>query len=232
MIDEQTGETVLSKPVKTVETHLGRYQVMDFSEIRNAGTYILDAGELQTHPFGIDPNVWRSTILKALNFFYVERCGTAIPGVHGACHRDWTCVHGDKKIVINGGWHDAGDLTQGLGNTAEAVYAMFSLAEYLHVRNDDPDLYNRVMEEARWGLDWILKTSFRDGYRNGGSISSRRTNGIIGDNDDLTSTARNSPADHFVASAAEAIGYRLLNKRIQGWQHYPLKWQRKTGNSL
>jgi hypothetical protein len=89
---------------------------------------------------------------------------------------------------------------------------MFSLAEYLHDRNDDADLYNRVMEEARWGLDWILKTSFRDGYRNGGSISSRRTNGIIGDNDDLTSTARNSPTDHFEASAAEAIAYRLLKQ--------------------
>ena len=210
VIDEQTGETVLSKPLKTVDTHLGTYQVMDFSEIRNAGTYIIDAGGKRSHPFAIDPNVWRNTILKALNFFYVERCGKAIPGVHGACHRDWTCIYGDEQIVINGGWHDAGDLTQGLGNTAEAVYAMFSLAEYLHNRNDDPDLYNRVMEEARWGLDWILKTSFRDGYRNGGSVSSRRTNGIIGDNDDITVKARNNPMDHFVASAAEAIAYRLL----------------------
>jgi hypothetical protein len=212
VIDEQTGETLLSKPLQTVRTHLGTYQMMDFSEIRDAGTYIIDAGGIRSHPFAIGPNVWRNTILKALNFFYVERCGMAIPGVHGVCHRDWTCSHGDKKIVINGGWHDAGDLTQGLGNTAEAVYAMFSLAEYLQDRDNDPDLYDRVMEEARWGLDWIMKTSFRDGYRNGGSISSRRTNGIIGDNDDLTSTARNSPMDHFVASAAEAIAYRLLKE--------------------
>lgn len=212
LIDEKNGETVLSKPLKTIETHLGTYQVMDFSEIRKASTYILEAGGIRSHPFEINQYVWRNTILKVLNFFYTERCGVAIPGVHGACHRDWTCVHGDKKIVINGGWHDAGDLTQGLGNTSEAVYAMFNLAEYLHSRNDDPDLYDRVMEEAEWGLDWVLKTSFRDGYRNGGSISSRRTNGIIGDNDDNMSTARNSPMDHFVAASAEAIGYRLLKR--------------------
>ena len=212
VIDEQTGETVLSKPLQIVNTHLGSYQVMDFSEIQDAGTYLIDAGGIRTHPFAIDPNVWRTTILKVLNFFYMERCGEAIPGVHGACHKDWTCVHGDKRIVINGGWHDAGDLTQGLGNTAEAAYVMFSLAEYLHSRNDDPELYNRVMEEAEWGLDWVIKTSFRDGFRNGGSISSRRTNGIIGDNDDITSTARNTPMDHFVASATEAIGYRLLKQ--------------------
>jgi len=210
VIDQQTGETVLTKPLQTVDTHLGTYQVMDFSEVQNASTYIIDAGGIRSHPFPIDQNVWRNTILKVLNFFYMERCGVTIPGVHGACHRDWTCVHKDKKIIINGGWHDAGDLTQGLGNTAEAVYAMFSLAEYLHSRNDDPELYNRVMEEAEWGLDWVIKTSFRDGYRNGGSISSRRTNGIIGDNDDITSTARNTPMDHFVASATEAIGYKLM----------------------
>lgn len=28
------------------------------------------------HPFRIDPNVWRQTIMKALNFFYAERCNT------------------------------------------------------------------------------------------------------------------------------------------------------------
>jgi len=223
VINEQTGETVLSKQLKTIETHLGTFQEMDFSEIRDASTYILEVGGIRSHPFRIDQNVWRNTILKALNFFYMERCGVAIPSVHGACHRDWTSVHGDEKIVINGGWHDAGDLTQGLGNTAEAVYAMFNLAEYLYSRNDDPELYNRVIEEAQWGLDWVIKTSFRDGYRNGGSISSRRSNGIIGDNDDNISIARNTPMDHFVASAAEAIGYRLMEKDDPGKAAYSLK---------
>ncbi|MCK5705943.1 MAG: glycoside hydrolase family 9 protein, partial [Cyclobacteriaceae bacterium] len=223
LVDQETGETVLSKPVQTVETHLGSYQVMDFSEVRKTGTYILKAGTQLTQPFRIDPNVWRETILKALNFFYVERCGTTISGVHGNCHRDWICVHGDKKIDINGGWHDAGDLTQGLGNTAEAAYAMFSLAERLHIRNEDMDLYKQLLEEARWGLNWIMKTSFRNGYRNGGSISSRRTNGIIGDFDDLISTARNTPLDHFVASAVEALAFRVLKDDDPRLAAYTLK---------
>ncbi len=86
---------------------------------------------MSTHPFRIDSDVWTGTIWKALNFFYSERCGMAIPGVHGVCHRDWQAVHDGKRIIINGGWHDAGDLTQGMGNTGEAAYAMFSLAEQL-----------------------------------------------------------------------------------------------------
>jgi len=61
--------------------------------------------------------------LKAINFLYAERCGMAIPGVHGICHRDWTVVHDNQRIVINGGWHDAGDLTQGSAIRARSFMA-------------------------------------------------------------------------------------------------------------
>jgi hypothetical protein len=158
-----------------------------------------------------------------LNFFYVERCGTLIPGVHGTCHRDWTCVHGEKSLVINGGWHDAGDFTQGLRNTGEAVYAMFSLAEQMYKRGDDSRLFERLLEEAQWGLDWILKTSFGDGFRNEGSVNSRRTNGIIGDFDDVTSIAKNTPKSNFIASSAEVIAYRVLKERNPRLANYSLK---------
>ncbi|MCK5206674.1 MAG: glycoside hydrolase family 9 protein, partial [Cyclobacteriaceae bacterium] len=103
------------------------------------------------------------------------------------------------------------------------AYAMFSLAERLHIRNEDMDLYKQLLEEARWGLNWIMKTSFRNGYRNGGSISSRRTNGIIGDFDDLISTARNTPLDHFVASAVEGLAFRVLKNDDPRLANYALK---------
>src|SRR6266850_6183418 len=146
LIDQATSKAVLSKSIQTVRTHLGEFQIMDFSEVRQSGSYFLQAGDTLTHPFRIDPNVWRQTILKAINFLYAERCGMAIPDVHGVCHRDWTVVHGDQRIVINGGWHDAGDLTQGLGNTGEIVYGLFNLAERLHARSEDPELCERLLE--------------------------------------------------------------------------------------
>jgi len=223
LINQKNGEIVLSAPVQTVTTNLGIFQVMDFSTVHETGTYILKAGNACTASFRIDPDVWRETIFKAINFFYAERCGMAIPGVHGICHRDWTVVHGDKRIVINGGWHDAGDLTQGLGNTGEIVYAMFSLAERLHARNEDPELYNRLMEEAIWGLDWVLKTRFGDGYRNEGSIYSRWSDGIIGSPDDNTATARNSPMANFTAAAAEAMAGRVLRESDPRLAAYSLK---------
>jgi hypothetical protein len=224
LVDRKTGKTVLTKPSQTVTTHLGSFQVMDFSEVQRPGTYVLQAGAAHTHPFRIDSDVWSETVWKALNFFYAERCGMAIPGVHGVCHRDWLATHGDRKIVINGGWHDAGDLSQGIGNTGEIVYALFSLAERLHARGEDPELYERVLEEGQWGLDWILKTSFGDGYRVAGSISSRHTNGIIGDFDDVTSaTLSNTPMTNSVAAAAEAIAARVLKERDPRLAAYCLK---------
>ena len=223
LINQETGEAVLSKPIQTVNTHLGTYQVMDFSEVRQAGSYALEAGGTVTRAFRIGPDVWRETIWKALNFLYSERCGMAIPGVHGVCHRDWQVTHGDQRIIINGGWHDAGDLTQGLGNTGEIAYGLFSLAERLHARGEDPALYERLMEEAQWGLDWVLKTSFGDGFRNTGSASTRRTNGILGDFDDVVVTARNEPLANFLASAVEAIAYRTLKDRDSRLAAYCLK---------
>ena len=223
IIDEKSGKTILTKEIKKVTTNLGTFQVLDFSEIQESGSYHIEAGKTVSGAFRINPDAWEETLWKALNFFYVERCGTPIPGVHGTCHRDWTCIHDDKKIVINGGWHDAGDLTQGLRNTSEAVYAMFSLAEEVKKKGSNPKLYERLMDEAQWGLDWILKTSFGDGFRNEGSVNSRRTNGIIGDNDDVTSTAKNNPKTNFIASSAEAVAYRSLKEKDPRLANYSLK---------
>ena len=223
LIDEATGQPVLAKPIQSIKARVGQFQVMDFSEVRKAGSYILQAGETRTRPFRIDPNVWRESILKAINFLYAERCGMAIPGVHDICHRDWTMVHGDQRIVVNGGWHDAGDLTQGIGNTAEIDYALLSLAERLHARDEDLELYQRVMEEARWGLDWILKTSFGDGFRDQGSVNSRWTDGIIGTSDDVTATARYSALGSFNAAATEALAARVLRESDPRLAAYSLK---------
>jgi hypothetical protein len=210
LTDQGNGKVVLIKPIKKVTSYVGNFQVMDFSEIRRPGTYVLTAGNVATKPFRIGADVYERTIWKALNFFYAERCGTEIPRIHGKEHADWICVHGDKRIVINGGWHDAGDLSQSFEGSAEITYALLSMAEKLQARNNNPALYNRVLEEAKWGLDWVLKTRFGDGYRDVGSINSRRTNNIIGDDDDVVTTAQNSPMANFEAATVEAIGYRIF----------------------
>jgi hypothetical protein len=204
------AEVLLSKPIAIRNTRLGQFQEMDFSEVRGPGTYIIQAGSTRTRAFKIGDNVWRGTIWKAINFFFGERCGFPVPGSHDVCHRDWQATLGDKKIVMNGGWHDAGDLSQGLVNTGEAVYSMFALAERLIATGQDPELVARLIEEARWGLDWVLKVRFDGGYRIGFAGMNIWTNGILGDADDRSREALNNPNVNYIAAAAEAIACRVL----------------------
>ncbi|MEO6331177.1 MAG: glycoside hydrolase family 9 protein [Gemmatimonadaceae bacterium] len=208
--DGTPGRVVLRKPVRTVRTRLGSFQEMDFSEIDEPAPYMIIAGDRSTRPFRIDNDVWIRTIWKTLNFFYGNRCGYDVPGVHGVDHLDWFATKGRDSIPISGGWHDAGDLSQGTVNTGEATYAMFALAERLRRHDSDPALLARVLEEAKWGLDWVMRVRFPGGYRLYFASHNLWTNNIVGDADDRTRAARNNPNVNYIAAAAEAIAYRVL----------------------
>jgi len=209
VIETKTGKTILTKPVEHTASPLGKYQVLDFSEVRKPGTYTIKAGETQTRSFRIGDDAWRDSIWKAINFMYSERCGTDIPGIHGRCHQDIYTIHGDERIVVNGGYHDAGDLSA-TGNTPGMVYALLSLADSLKRQGEDPVLSNRLLEEARWGLNWVLKTRFGDGYRSTGQLVSYWTDGIMGTADDRSGQAVNNPEWNFRVSGVEALASRIL----------------------
>jgi hypothetical protein len=210
VVDAKTGKAVLKRPLRTEKTPVGTFQVLEFTEIRAYGTYRLRAGGIETEPFRIDDHAWRGTIWKAINFFYVERCGDAIPGVHALCHADLRGEHGGKHLVINGGWHDAGDLSQGLVNTSESAYAMFALADRLRERGEAPALRKRLIEEARWGLAWVMKTRFPDGARIQWATMRFWTDCKLGTVDDVTTQARRQAGGSFYAAAVEAIAARVL----------------------
>jgi len=208
VLEMETGREVLRK---AVERRNGLC-IMDFSELTECGRYILIAGEYSTRAFDIDPHVWDSSIWKVLNFYLSQRCGMEIPGKHRACHTDMLLKHPDgRAIVANGGWHDAADLAQGMNNSADGTAALFLLARALE--NEDglrARLHDRVLEEARWGLDYVLKVRFGDGYRSSYSSTSIWTDGIIGTEDDIISIPTTSPFTNFVSAYAEALGAYAL----------------------
>jgi len=209
VVDPESGQIVLTRPVRQTTTPLGNYQVLDFSEVRKPGTYVIKAGDTQTRSFRIGDDAWLDSIWKAINFMYSERCGTDIPGIHGRCHQDIYTIHDDKRIVVNGGYHDAGDLTA-TGNTPGMVYALLSLADNLKRQGENPVLSNRLLEEARWGLNWVLKTRFGDGFRSTGQLVSYWTDGIMGTADDRFGQAVNNPEWNFRVSGVEALAARIL----------------------
>lgn len=186
------------------------FMQFDFSNFNIPGYYTLKTGDLTTKPFAIGDQAWLATAWRTLNFFYAERCGYDQPGIHQVCHPDVVCVHPDgRRISVNGGWHDAADLTQGIGNTARGGMAMLQLAKA--VQNKNKELYERLLEEARWGLNWTLKTRFGDGYRNGGLIIGIWTDNITGTKDDMETKASNNPLDNFIASSYCAMAVPFYN---------------------
>jgi len=211
--DNVSGKVVKEGEVSSQTTPVGSYQMMDFSDVNTEGVYVLEAGKLQTKPFTIGDfsDVFRSSIIKTINHFYTQRCGFALPGIHDACHLDWMCEHEGKSVPIHGGWHDAGDLSQGLVNTSEAAYSMMMLAEKL--KKTDPALADRLLEEAEWGVSWMLRTRFDNGYRNVWCTRDGWSDGIVGTNDDFNSIATNSPQANLLSATTEAYASIALKDR-------------------
>ena len=237
LIDVDTKQVALKKPTTLKKTQKGTFQVLDFSEVDRPGTYALKAGDVQTRPFPIGDftDLYRGNLIKLINFFYSQRCGTEIPGRHSVCHSDFLCTHDDKSIVINGGWHDAGDLSQSVTHTSEAVYLFFSLAE--RFQDADPELSERLLEEARWGLNWVLKTRFGDGYRVNWAIMDFWTDGIFGTVDDRVVKPNHSPWSsgddayiNFQAARAQAKAAMVLLKKDPILANYALKCAKEDWN--
>lgn len=211
LLERATGRSVLTKPIRREQTGLGDFQVLDFSEVDTPGEYTLKVGGLASQPFQIGPDVWERTARKVVNFFYAERCGYAVRGVHDVCHQDWQARHEGQTLTINGGWHDAGDLSQGEINTAEAIYSMLALADRLGSQN--PELAARLLTEASWGLAWLHKTRFGDGYRVVWSTMDFWTDGVLGNIDDCFGQVSNNSYENLIGCAASALAARLLKNQ-------------------
>lgn len=213
---DSRGETVLEGPCTPARGGLRR---MDFTAIRREGWYTLTVGGLQTRPFLIGDEAYINAAWKTLNFFFSERCGFDVPGIHTECHLDIMSVHPDgRRRPVCGGWHDAGDLTQSAINTAESVFAMLELA--IHEKQAHPELSGRALAEARWGLNWLMRTRWGDGYRHNGTVIGFWSDNVIGTADDINAAAGNRPFDNFLIAgvcAKAAALFRDSDPRFADW---------------
>uniref|UniRef100_UPI00321641A7 glycoside hydrolase family 9 protein n=1 Tax=uncultured Draconibacterium sp. TaxID=1573823 RepID=UPI00321641A7 len=176
------GKLVLEKGIEKVNSTIGNFTQLDFSEVKKEGTYKLAYGNVITKPFPVKDDVWMKTLLKTINLYYCLRCGYEVQGVHDVCHSDWYTISGQDTVILNGGWHDAGDLSQNYASTSETTGTLFRLARKFE--NENPELSKRLLEEALWGLKWIHKNRFKDGTKMNWTVIDHWSDGIIGNGDD------------------------------------------------
>ncbi|MFA7366925.1 MAG: glycoside hydrolase family 9 protein [Bacilli bacterium] len=217
VLDCNNKEVYVNRVTK-VDKDLGSFLILDFSEFNNEGNYRLIYGDLITDDFSISDDSYTSSTIKSLNFLRQLRCGYDISGVHNECHLGHFSMHPDGRVLpSHGGWHDAGDVSQYEICTAEMAHALLDLA--LVYEKKDERVYLEILDEAKWGLNWLLRTRFKDGYRALAVHYSIWRSQIIDPNElfkDESIFTNNisevGPFENFIASSAEAVGYSVFKE--------------------
>ena len=237
LLDADTGRVVWQGKLQPVlHPRTGAFKVTDFSSWRQAGRYVLEAdgpnGPVRTEAFPIGPEVYRQAVCRTLDFYRAERCGDAAPGYHTACHLDDGRVGPyagmkperfapevralfGKHVDCSGGWHDAGDMAKFVYQEHNSSVQMFRLFERGLRYQRDADPHDAVLDEARWGAQYALKTLLptgRDCDRPERVGQGVWTDGVPGNDDDRqVGMTTWQCAERYVAGMmAEAIAARVL----------------------
>jgi hypothetical protein len=155
----------LTRPLQSVKSDLGDLLEGDFTDVRRETRYQIATGDQFSVPFAIASDVWRRTLPQAVGYFRWQRCGTAVPGVHPACHLDDARRRDTGQPVdVTGGWHDAGDTRKTMGTTMLNGLGLLHLARNLGEAWDPAGSGLTVLrEEVRWGNRYFLKMQDADG---------------------------------------------------------------------
>lgn len=146
---------------------------LNFSAVHQPGEYILKAGGVSSPAFRIGQDVYNGAADFCLRYMRQQRTGFN-PFLKDSCHtHDGYVLYGEKAGIkdsthmdVVGGWHDASDYLQYSSTSANATYHLLMAyrdfpkvfgdekqANGLDGRNGRAD----VLDEAKWGLDWLLK---------------------------------------------------------------------------
>ncbi|WP_418696680.1 glycoside hydrolase family 9 protein [Bacteroides sp.] len=204
------GETVYEGNIKEETTTIGRFGLIDFTAFNRPGEYRLKAGDTLTPAFRIGENIWEDSQWRVLNFIFCQRCGHPVPGKHATCHVDLMSEHNSLRLPFNGGWHDAGDLSQQTLQTGDVAFAL--LEAYNKQKTKNPALAARLREEAEWGVEFIVKNRYGDGYRASSMGLLIWQDGAFNSLDDITSVrVQNMAFDNFLYAGYEAYASMTLD---------------------
>lgn len=143
---------------------------LDFSDFSKSGTYYIKANSTISPPFKIGPDVYDQAADFLLQYMRQQRCGFN-PYLEDSCHLDdgFIVYHPTKngeRIDVTGGWHDATDYLQYTATSANAIFQLlFSYRENPAAFGDayqsngmpGPNGIPDVIDEARFGMDWLKK---------------------------------------------------------------------------
>jgi endoglucanase len=150
---------------------------LDFTTYKVPGTYYLRAGSTRSSSFKISSDVYSGAADFLLQYMRQQRSGYN-PYLKDSCHtQDGYTIYGpmpdNTHINVWGGWHDATDYLQYAATSANATFHLLAayrdfprvfsdhfLSNGLAGKNGTAD----VLDEANWGLDWLMKMHPREDW--------------------------------------------------------------------
>ena len=173
VVDVATNRSVFEAALKPIAGRWGEFDhhgELDFSSFSKPGRYFLQIGSTRSSEFQISASIYSKVPDELLEFMRQQRCGYN-PFVDVVCHSfDGRTAYGPLPagtyIDARGGWHDAGDQLKYLLTASNATAQM--LLAYQLRPSQFQDHFNSfgqpgangladVLDEARWGLDWMLR---------------------------------------------------------------------------
>lgn len=172
----KTGKTVYVHPVGKDYGAYGPFIQsfrFDFSAVQDTGRFFVKADDVKSATFRIAQDVYRGAADFVLRYMRQQRT-LFNPFLQDSCHtHDGFTLYAEKvgiqdssHIDAGGGWHDASDYLQYATTSANATFHLLAayrdfprvfgdlkLANGLDGKNGRAD----VLDEAKWGLDWLLK---------------------------------------------------------------------------
>lgn len=173
LVNSVTGKTVLKGRAGRSFGPYGPFadtRRLDFSGYGVEGSYFLRVGSAISPVFVIGARVYDGAADFCLRYMRQQRSGFN-PFLKDSCHTHdgytlYAPVPDSTHIDVVGGWHDASDYLQYSATSANAVYHLLAAwrdfpgvfgdgyqSNGLEGSNQSAD----VLDEARWGLDWMLK---------------------------------------------------------------------------
>ncbi len=174
LVENDEGKTVFKGTLKKAPSGWGNfsnYYHADFSDLKTEGTFRIRVGSsIVSEKFAIASNAYAGMTDDLLAFMRQQRCGYN-PFLDMVCHqRDGRSMYGpmpDSTFVdVSGGWHDAGDQLKYLITSSNATARMLLAYELApasfsdkvnHLGQPVPNQVPDILDEARWGLEWLHK---------------------------------------------------------------------------
>lgn len=176
LISKVNGKVVFSS--STIQS-FGKYGPfaatarLNFSAFKTPGKYVIRVNNINSPEIIIGEDVYKHTADFALRYMRQQRSGFN-PYLKDSCHtHDGFALYGEKAGIkdstfydASGGWHDASDYLQYATTSANATYhLLMAYRDFPKAFKDEKQANGLdggngiadVLDEAKWGLDWLLK---------------------------------------------------------------------------